>query len=236
MTGPLGKKVDTPSSFAPEILFSISRDEQRYKKQLINQDGVDIWNIHELFWVDKKGHAYHDEVSIHIPAQSPNTVESKSLKLFINSLIHQRFVNLDDVKNVIKLHLEELLDAEISIGKIHKKVSTPHHQVITNSELKLLFTTKGQTKLKGFRGFRSLCPVTSQPDIAEIFIDGNIHDKDLDGVSSYLGSFFKRECFHELCIEHIYSDLIKAGFDIKKVEGYFERRGGIAIIPIRYSQ
>ena len=236
MTGPLGKKVDAPSSFAPEILFSISRDEQRYKKQLINQDGVDIWNIHELFWVDKKGHAYHDEVSIHIPAQSPNTVESKSLKLFINSLIHQRFVNLDDVKNVIKLHLERLLDAEISIGKVHNKVSTSHHQVITNSELKLLFTTKGQTKLKGFRGFRSLCPVTSQPDIAEIFIDGNIHDKDLDRVSSYLGSFFKRECFHELCIEYIYSDLTKAGFDIKKVEGYFERRGGIAIIPIRYSQ
>ncbi len=234
MTGPLGKKVDAPSSFAPEILFSISRDEQRYKKKLINQDGVDIWNIHELFWVDKNGHAYHDEVSIHIPAQSPNTVESKSLKLFINSLIHQRFVNLDDVKNIIKLHLERLLDAEISIGKIHKKVTTPHHQVITNSELKLLFTTKGQTKLKGFRGFRSLCPVTSQPDIAEIFIDGNIHDKDLDRVSSYLGSFFKRECFHELCIECIYSDLIKAGFDIKKVEGYFERRGGIAIIPIRY--
>ena len=236
MTGPLGKKVDAPSSFAPEILFSISRDEQRYKKQLINQDGVDIWNIHELFWVDKKGHAYHDEVSIHIPAQSPNTVESKSLKLFINSLIHQRFINLDDVKNVIKLHLERLLDAEISIGKVHNKVTTSHHQVITNSELKLLFTTKGQTKLKGFRGFRSLCPVTSQPDIAEIFIDGNIHDKDLDRVSSYLGSFFKRECFHELCIEYIYSDLIKAGFDIKKVEGYFERRGGIAIIPIRYSQ
>ena len=43
MTGPLGKKVDAPSSFAPEILFSISRDEQRYEKQLINQDGVDIW-------------------------------------------------------------------------------------------------------------------------------------------------------------------------------------------------
>ena len=236
MTGPLGKKVDAPSSFAPEILFSISRDEQRYKKKLINQDGVDIWNIHELFWVNKKGHAYHDEISIHIPAQSPSTVESKSLKLFINSLIHQRFVNLDDVKNVIKLHLERLLDAEISIGKVHKKVTTSQHQVITNSELKLLLTTKGPTKLKGFRGFRSLCPVTSQPDIAEIFIDGNIHDKDLDRVSSYLGSFFKRECFNELCIEYIYSDLIKAGFDIKKVEGYFERRGGIAIIPIRYSQ
>jgi 7-cyano-7-deazaguanine reductase len=236
MAGPLGKKVNAPSSFAPEILFSISRDQQRLKKQLINQDGTDIWNIHELFWVDKKGHAYHDEISIHIPASSPKTVESKSLKLFINSLIHQRFDNLNDVKNVIKYHLEVLLDAEISLDKIHEKVPTSHHQVITSSKLKLLCTTKGETKLRGFRGFRSLCPVTSQPDIAEIFIDGNIHDNDLVSVSSYLGSFFNRECFHELCIEYIYSDLIKAGFDIKKVEGYFERRGGIAIIPIRYSK
>ena len=236
MAGPLGKKVNAPSSFAPEILFSISRDQQRLKKQLINQDGIDIWNIHELFWVDKKGHAYHDEISIHIPASSPKTVESKSLKLFINSLIHQRFDNLNDVKNVIKYHLEELLDAEISLDKIHKKVPTSHHQVITSFKLKLLCTAKGETKLRGFRGFRSLCPVTSQPDIAEIFIDGNIHDNDLASVLSYLGSFFSRECFHELCIEYIYSDLIKAGFDIKKVEGYFERRGGIAIIPIRYSK
>ena len=236
MTGPLGKKVDAPSSFAPEILFSISRDQQRLKKQLINQNGIDIWNIHELFWVDEKGHAYHDEISIHIPANSPKTVESKSLKLFINSLIHQRFDNLNDVKNLIKYHLEGLLDAEISLDKIHKKVTTSHHQVITSSKLKLLFTAKGETQLSGFRGFRSLCPVTSQPDIAEIFIDGNIHNNDLASVSSYLGSFFNRECFHELCIEYIYSDLIKAGFDIKKVEGYFERRGGIAIIPIRYSK
>ena len=236
MAGPLGKKVNAPSSFAPEILFSISRDQQRLKKQLINQDGIDIWNIHELFWVDKKGHAYHDEISIHIPSNSPKTVESKSLKLFINSLIHQRFDNLNDVKNVIKHHLEGLLDAEISLDMIHKKVPTSHHQVITSSELKLLFTAKGEIKLRGFRGFRSLCPVTSQPDIAEIFIEGDIHDNDLVAVSTYLGSFFNRECFHELCIEYIYSDLIKAGFDIKKVEGYFERRGGIAIIPIRYSQ
>ena len=236
MTGPLGKKVDTPSSFAPEILFSISRDEQRYKKQLINQDGVDIWNIHELFWVDKKDCAHHEEISIHIPAQSPNTVESKSLKLFINSLIHKRFDHIDHVKKEIKFHLEGLLGSEISLQEIHKKVPANQHPVNTSSVSNLHSTMKGQIELRGFRGFRSLCPVTAQPDIAEIFIDGCIHDKDLDTVSSYLGSFFNRECFHELCIEYIFSDLLEAGFDIKKVEGYFERRGGIAIIPIRYSQ
>ena len=53
MAGPLGKKVNAPSSFAPEILFSISREQQRVGKRLLDQDGVDIWNIHELFWIDK---------------------------------------------------------------------------------------------------------------------------------------------------------------------------------------
>lgn len=236
MAGPLGKKVDAPSSFAPEILFSISREQQRLGKHLIEQDGVDIWNIHELFWVDKKDCAHHEEISIHIPAQSPNTVESKSLKLFINSLIHKRFDHIDHVKKEIKFHLEGLLDSEISLKEIHKKVPATKHQVNTSSESDLLSTMIGPRELRGFRGFRSLCPVTSQPDIAEILIDGHIHDKDLDTVSSYLGSFFNRECFHELCIEYIFSDLLSVGFDIKEVEGYFERRGGIAIIPIRYSQ
>ena len=236
MAGPLGKKVDAPSSFAPEILFSISRKQQRLGKHLIDQDGVDIWNIHELFWIDKTDSAHHEEISIHIPAQSPNTVESKSLKLFINSLIHKRFDHIDHVKKEIKFHLEKLLDSEISLKEIHRKVPTTTYQVNTSSEFNLLSTMSGPRELTSFRGFRSLCPVTSQPDIAEIFIDGHIHDKDLDTVSSYLGSFFNRECFHELCIEYIFSDLSKAGFDIKEVEGYFERRGGIAIIPIRYSQ
>ena len=236
MAGPLGKKVDAPSSFAPEILFSISREQQRLGKHLIEQDGVDIWNIHELFWVDKKDCAHHEEISVHIPAQSPNTVESKSLKLFINSFIHKRFDHIDHVKKEIKFHLEELLDSEINLKEVHKKVPATKHQVNTSSEPDLLSTMTGQIELRGFRGFRSLCPVTAQPDIAEIFIDGCIHDKDLDTVSSYLGSFFNKECFHELCIEYIFSDLLKAGFNIKKVEGYFERRGGIAIIPIRYSQ
>ena len=236
MAGPLGKKVNAPSSFAPEILFSISREQQRVGKHLIEQDGVDIWNIHELFWVDKKDCAHHEEISIHIPAQSPNTVESKSLKLFINSLIHKRFDHIDHVKKEIRFHLEGLLGSEISLQEIHEKVPANQHQVSISSQSSLLSTMSGQIELRGFRGFRSLCPVTAQPDIAEIFIDGCIHDKDLDTVSSYLGSFFNRECFHELCIEYIFSDLLEAGFDINKVEGYFERRGGIAIIPIRYSQ
>ncbi|MDP7382336.1 MAG: NADPH-dependent 7-cyano-7-deazaguanine reductase QueF, partial [Alphaproteobacteria bacterium] len=72
-----------------------------------------------------------------------------------------------------------------------------------------------------------------QPDVADVYIDGAINPEDTINISKYLGTFFDKECFHELCVEYIFSDLIKAGYKINSVEGYFERRGGIAIIPVR---
>ena len=86
-----------------------------------------------------------------------------------------------------------------------------------------------------FRGFRSLCPVTQQPDIADIFIDGAFNEVDQENIAAYLGSFFEKEAFHELCIEKILEDLQSYGYQLSSIEGYFERRGGIAIIPRRYS-
>ncbi len=235
MAGPLGKKVDAPLHFAPEILFPIPRDQQRQGKDLVDQIGVDIWNIHELFWIDKQNHSHHDQISIHIPADSINTVESKSLKLFINSMVHRNFIDLEDVKTEIQLHLEALVKTKIVISKIHLLDDLKFIPVIIGANSKLISSNKGTNNVIRFNGFRSLCPVTSQPDIADIYIEGNIHSDDHKAIAGYLGSFFSRESFHELCIECILSDLVKAGFEIKKVEGFFERRGGIAIIPIRKS-
>ena len=84
MAGPLGKKVAVPDSFSPEILFPISRDNQRKDKDLIFEKGVDIWNLHEIFWLNQESVSNHNELSIQIPADSKFTVESKSLKLFVN--------------------------------------------------------------------------------------------------------------------------------------------------------
>jgi len=54
-------------------------------------------------------------------------------------------------------------------------------------------------------------------------------------MQNYLGSFFEKEAFHELCVEQIFEDLKSFNYLFSMVEGYFERRGGIAIIPRRYS-
>ncbi len=233
MAGPLGKKVAVPDSFSPEILFPISRDNQRKDKDLIFEKGMDIWNLHEIFWLNQESVSNHNELSIQIPADSKFTVESKSLKLFVNSLIHKRFESLKEVIDTIKKHVENLVETSIEIDEIHLKKELSSKKIIINSDFSHAPKVSENQTITRFSGFRSLCPVTSQPDIADIYIDGAINPEDIINISNYLGTFFDKECFHELCVEYIFSDLIRAGYKINSVEGYFERRGGIAIIPVR---
>ncbi len=110
MAGPLGKKVSNLKEFSPDILFPIKREEQRESLNNINFKGEDIWNIHELLWIDNNDCHNHNEISIIIPCSSANIVESKSLKLFINSLVHKRFESLSKVNRLIKHHIEELVE------------------------------------------------------------------------------------------------------------------------------
>ena len=233
MAGPLGKKVAVPNSFSPEILFPISRDNQRKDKDLIFEKGVDIWNLHEVFWLNQDSVTNHDELSIQIPADSIFTVESKSLKLFVNSLIHKRFESLKELTDTLKINVENLIQTSIKIGDIHPMKELSSKKIIINSDFSHAPKESDHSTITRFSGFRSLCPVTAQPDIADIYIDGAISPEDTLNISKYLGTFFDKECFHELCVEYIFSDLIRAGYKINSVEGYFERRGGIAIIPVR---
>ena len=233
MAGPLGKKVAIPNTFNPEILFPISREEQRKDKNLVLSSGKDIWNIHELFWLDKFNYSNHNQLSIHIPAESKFTVESKSLKLFINSFIFKRFKTLQDVHITLKKHLEDLLQTDVEINEIYSNLNIKSEKIVIESDFNNALKTSYNQDITRFSGFRSLCPVTSQPDVADIYIDGKIHPDEKTNIAKYLGTFFDKECFHELCVEYILSDLLNAGYEIKSVEGYFERRGGIAIIPIR---
>ena len=235
MAGLLGKKVSNPKEFSPEILFPIERQEQR--KHLNNSDfkGEDIWNIHELLWIDNNDCHHHNEISIVIPCSSANIVESKSLKLFINSLVHKRFKSLSEVNRLIKHHIDELVEADIEINNVYKKPDAKVLSVMRGKEINHSPESASVSELFCFKGFRSLCPVTQQPDIADIFIEASLSETDQDNIANYLGSFFEKEAFHELSVEQIFEDLKSFNYLFSMVEGYFERRGGIAIIPRRYS-
>ena len=70
MVGLLGKKTSNPKELSPDILFPIKREQQRASLNNINFKGEDIWNIHELLWIDMNDCHHHDEISIVIPCSS----------------------------------------------------------------------------------------------------------------------------------------------------------------------
>ena len=82
--------------------------------------------------------------------------------------------------------------------------------------------------------FTSLCPITGQPDFAEIRIAYIPNEKMVESKSLklYLFSFRNHGDFHEDCINIIMKDLISL-MNPKYIEviGYFTPRGGISIYP-----
>ena len=93
---PLGRETDYPQKYAPEVLCSISRHETRAALGLTDNlpfTGADIWNAWELTWLGPGDLPRVATAEIHVPADSPNIVESKSLKLYLNSFAMSSFAS-----------------------------------------------------------------------------------------------------------------------------------------------
>ena len=236
MDSPLGKKVGLPTSYDPSVLFPIYRSEQRSQLDDFTCSGYDAWNIHELLWVDHDNNVHHDEICIKIDANSVAIPESKSMKLFLGSLVHEKFSNKAAVHQEMTKQINELTESDITIDNVPLNLPSSRSVSVIKSEEGLLAAneSKGPEGEMIFNGFRSLCPVTDQPDIANIHIVGRLSDDAVDKIQRYLGSFFSVNSFHEACVEKIFFNLIKNKYLVESVAGHFERRGGISIIPVRF--
>ncbi len=205
MKGPLGKKVAAPKKFDPKVLFPISRTDQRKgvfeKTDFSKIKGDDVWNIHELLWIDKKNNSHHNELSISLNCTSKNTIESKSMKLFLGSLVHKKFENISEVKNVIKRHIEAVTKSKIKLGKIYTKQNANECEIKISSKVKPLkessykASKRKNFKTYVFKAFRSLCPVTNQPDIADIYLVADINAQNKKIYQSILAAFLKKMAF-----------------------------------------
>ena len=191
--------------------------------------GVDYWNAYEFSFLDSNRHPLLKVVEIVIPASSARTVESKSLKLYLNSFYKKKFENEADVLIKITKDLSRLTKSEVKAKFIKKFSFEPKSLNLNKTVLKF---TKPKLPIC-FSGFRSICPVTSQPDFANIYIysDQKIQ---VSWLKSYLISFKEKGEFHEQCIEDMLNALIdKYPNSSFEVCGRFMRRGGIDINPIR---
>jgi 7-cyano-7-deazaguanine reductase len=244
---PLGKSVGYFSSYYPEILFRIPRN-----KTNSNLFGFDRWVCYELTHLLQNGFPFSAGLEIIVPADSNFIVESKSLKLYLGSLASEKFESPQIALETIKSDLGKLLETE-NLQLRLLSTSNPADWEISelsgksidsesvdcsefdqvNPELLQKEEGKVQERLKSHL-FRSLCPVTQQPDYASVLVEYSGDKIQAASLLRYLASYRNHAGFHESCCEEIFSDLLER-FQPEKliVACYFSRRGGIEINPLR---
>ena len=202
-------------------LDRISRKEARKDFNGFESYGLDIWNAYEFSYL-LNGKPKIVVLEISIPSNSKYTIESKSMKLFLNSFFNKNYENQAEVINMISKKISKTCNSEVKI------VSKSSFKTFNKDN----FSNK--SGLLVYKGFRSICPVTSQPDWGNIYIHSTSHLLDSKKLIKFLKSYRNKGDFHEACIESIFITLVEDfAVDNLTVYGKFLRRGGIDINPIR---
>ncbi len=212
-------------SYSPDFLDSIPRHNQHLNKFF----GLDYWNAYEFSYLNSKNLPVIESLEIKIPMHSEFTVESKSLKLYLASFYNKKFNNSTRAYKLIEGDLSKLLNSQVSVRKLNRFDDAPSSTLVSRFKNKV-----PKNKVIHFQGFRSICPVTSQPDWGNIYIHSMSNPMDSKKLIKFLKSYRNKGDFHEACIESIFISL-RDDFKIDDltVYGKFLRRGGIDINPIR---
>jgi len=155
----LGKDTSSLKLKGIKLLEKIKRNKSDIKH------GTDIWNVYDFLYLNNDLPSLK-VLEIKIPSTSLFTIESKSMKLYLNGFYNQSFKSEKIVIQKIKNDLEGLLNTKIKLSIIKKFNQEPSSIDLNNYK-------NGKTKINTilkFNGFRSICPVTSQPDFANIYI------------------------------------------------------------------
>lgn len=254
-TSTLGQSVAFPSSYDAGLLFPIPRTEARAKLGLdeaLPFVGVDLWNAYELSWLDLRGKPQVALAEFRVPATSPNLVESKSFKLYLNSFAQERLANADALRATLIADLSAAAGAPVSVSLIAPTSPQAFPVSVLPGELidgvaitiehygpplpELLKSDAQETVEETLVShlFRSNCPVTGQPDWASLQIAYTGPRIDRAALLRYLCSFRTHSDFHEACVERIFLDLRTRCAPAKlSVYARFTRRGGLDINPFR---
>ena len=257
-TLPLGQNSSYPDQYNPSLLFPIPRSENRLKlniqpNQALPFIGVDLWNAFELSWLNQRGKPQIALAEFQIPADSPNMIESKSFKLYLNSLNNARFEDANEVKEKITTDLSmvagrKILTRIISTEFAAKKgIQEMDGVLLDRLDIEIdPYLAADPTLLEVNASFgpveqclvshllKSNCPVTGQPDWASVQIRYQGRPILEEGLLRYLIGFRQLGEFHEHCVETIFCD-IKRQCKPEKLSVYarYTRRGGLDINPFR---
>ncbi|MFN3791005.1 NADPH-dependent 7-cyano-7-deazaguanine reductase QueF [Massilia sp.] len=253
---PLGKTSAYQSQYAPELLFPIPRLQKREEIGLgtgtLPFFGVDIWNAYELSWLNMRGKPQVGIATITAPADSPNIVESKSFKLYLNSFNQTRLAGLDALAELLRQDLSGAFGAPV-----HVTITTPDaFGNLKMGELEGSLLDRLDVEIDEYLPspallsanhedapveetlvshlLKSNCLVTGQPDWGSVQIRYVGPQIDQEGLLKYLIGFREHNEFHEQCVERIFMDVLRQCKPTKlAVYARYTRRGGLDINPWR---
>lgn len=256
---PLGKASEYIATYTPSLLFPIPRTakwaELGLTAETLPYKGVDYWNCFELSWLLPSGKPVVAIGEFSIPADSPNIIESKSFKLYLNSLNQTPFASTAELVACLQQDLGSAagkpvgvrvrsldeVQAEgvsampgVCIDDLDIQVSGYEHpqpELLRCDDSKVVEESVHSHLLK------SNCPVTSQPDWGSVGVHYRGSALDHASLLAYLVSFRQHSDFHEQCVERIFMDLQRLlKPQTLTVFARYVRRGGLDINPYRSTE
>jgi 7-cyano-7-deazaguanine reductase len=250
---PLGKPTRYHDTYDPTLLYPVERAPQREALGIADAlpfVGADRWTAWELSWLDLGGRPQVAIATFDVPCESPRIVESKSVKLYLTALNGSRFADEEALASVITRDLAAATGAPVVVQIVPPARWSGFARAelagesIDAAELASHAANPDPTFLRASgapveqalvcRVFRSVCPVTGQPDFAQVQVRCLGPRVDRGGLLAYLVGYRHYPGFHETCVERIFVDIQRACAPLKlSVLARFTRRGGIDINPWR---
>ena len=259
----LGKTSAYADQYDASLLFPIPRAGKRAEIGIAGAApffGADLWTAFELSWLNLRGKPQVALAHITVPCETPNIVESKSFKLYLNSFNQTRFATAQDVQARLRADISEavwrgaqhpgtvgvrlLLPEQFDQEPVHEldglnldRLDIECHAYQPAPELLRAATGEAPvSEVLVSHLLKSNCLVTGQPDWGSVQIRYTGPQIDQEGLLQYIVSFRNHNEFHEQCVERIFMDLWTHCKPIKlMVYARYTRRGGLDINPLRTS-
>ena len=253
---PLGKAVAYAEHYDPALLFPIPRQGKRAEIGIAEGAlpfvGEDIWNAYELSWLDPRGKPVVALAHFIVPATSPNLIESKSLKLYLNSFNQTRLAGVDELVATLTRDLSAAAGAPVLVHvaplstRPQRPMGYPKGILLDGLEIDVDLYTPEPALLSADTSrapvtetlyshlLKSNCLVTGQPDWAMLVVRYTGAPIDREGLLRYIISFRQHNEFHEQCVERVFVDILRqCQPGALSVFARYTRRGGLDINPYR---
>jgi len=240
------------ASLLEAVPRSLNRDTLTYQHSFF---GVDRWTGYEVSWLRESGRPEVAIAFFEVPSDSPNLIESKSFKLYLNSFNQTKLSSIDELISRLQSDLTAVAGADVVVKVEYvAQVSYPVQQFdnalliddacdqgfVYTPDIDLLETlavpTQGVERFQSHL-LKSNCLVTGQPDWGSVLIEYQASQRVSEAsLLRYIVAFRDHQEFHEHCVERIYTDLYQTlQPDFLCVSARYTRRGGLDINPVRCS-